>query len=45
MYLNGEWNAFCLYRVEQEDDRLYSMLRTIGWGQPVVTPQCHSRPA
>jgi hypothetical protein len=29
-YLNGEWEAFWDYRVEQEDDRLYGKLRQIG---------------
>jgi hypothetical protein len=29
-YLNGEWEAFWTYHVEQEDDRLYGMLRKIG---------------
>jgi hypothetical protein len=29
-YLNGEWEAFWVYRVEQEDDRLYRKLRQIG---------------
>ena len=30
MYLNGEWEAFWSYHVEQEDDRLYRKLRQIG---------------
>ena len=29
-YLNGEWEAFWSYHVEQEDDRLYRQLRQIG---------------
>jgi hypothetical protein len=29
-YLNGEWDAFWVYHVEQEDDRLYWKLRQIG---------------
>jgi hypothetical protein len=29
-YLNGEWNAFWNYHVEQEDDRLYWKLRMTG---------------
>jgi hypothetical protein len=29
-YLNGEWEAFWSYHVEQEDDRLYRKLRQIG---------------
>lgn len=29
-YLNGEWKAFWVYHVEQEDDRLYRKLRQIG---------------
>jgi len=29
-YLNGEWEAFWAYHVEQEDDRLYRKLRQIG---------------
>ena len=29
-YLNGEWEAFWLYHVEREDDRLYGKLRQIG---------------
>jgi len=29
-YLNGEWEAFWAYHVEQEDDRLYGKLRQIG---------------
>ena len=29
-YLNGEWEAFWSYHVEQEDDRLYGKLRQIG---------------
>ena len=29
-YLNGQWEAFWLYHVEQEDDRLYRKLRQIG---------------
>jgi hypothetical protein len=30
VYLNGEWEAFWSYHVEQEDDRLYGKLRQIG---------------
>jgi hypothetical protein len=30
VYLNGEWEEFWSYRVEQEDDRLYRKLRQIG---------------
>ena len=30
MYLNGEWEAFWDYHVEQEDDRLYGKLRKTG---------------
>jgi hypothetical protein len=29
-YLNGEWDAFWVYHVEQEDDRLYWKLRKSG---------------
>jgi hypothetical protein len=29
-YLNGEWDAFWVYHVEQEDDRLYRKLRKSG---------------
>jgi hypothetical protein len=29
-YLNGEWEAFWAYHVEQEDDRLYGRFRQIG---------------
>jgi hypothetical protein len=29
-YLNGEWDAFWAYHVEQEDDRLYRKLRETG---------------
>jgi hypothetical protein len=29
-YLNGEWEAFWVYHVEQEDDRLYRKLRKTG---------------
>ncbi len=29
-YLNGEWEAFWSYHVEQEDDRLYRKLRRTG---------------
>jgi len=29
-YLNGEWEAFWVYHVEQEDDRLYGKLRKTG---------------
>jgi hypothetical protein len=29
-YLNGEWDAFWSYHVEQEDDRLYRKLRKTG---------------
>jgi hypothetical protein len=29
-YLNGEWETFWAYHVEQEDDRLYGNLRQIG---------------
>jgi hypothetical protein len=29
-YLNGEWEAFWIYHVDQEDDRLYGKLRQIG---------------
>jgi hypothetical protein len=29
-YLNGEWDAFWSYHVEQEDDRLYRKLRKFG---------------
>jgi hypothetical protein len=29
-YLNGEWEAFWLYHVEREDDRLYGKFRQIG---------------
>lgn len=29
-YLNGEWDAFWIYHVEQEDHRLYSRFRQIG---------------
>lgn len=29
-YLNGEWEAFWVYHVEQEDDRLYSNFRKAG---------------
>jgi hypothetical protein len=29
-YLNGEWEAFWGYHVEQEDDRLYRKLRKAG---------------
>jgi hypothetical protein len=29
-YLNGEWEAFWIYHVEQEDDRLYGRLRKTG---------------
>jgi hypothetical protein len=29
-YLNGEWEAFWLYHVEREDDRLYGKLRQNG---------------
>jgi hypothetical protein len=32
VYLNGEWEAFWSYHVEQEDDRLYGKLRQIGHG-------------
>jgi hypothetical protein len=30
VYLNEEWEAFWVYHVEQEDDRLYRRLRQIG---------------
>jgi hypothetical protein len=30
VYLNGEWEAFWSYHVEQEDDRLYRKLRQVG---------------
>ena len=30
VYLNGEWEAFWSYHVEQEDDRLYRKLRQTG---------------
>ena len=29
-YLNGEWDAFWAYHVEQEDGRLYRKLRETG---------------
>jgi hypothetical protein len=29
-YLNGEWEAFWIYHVEQEDDRLYGRFRKTG---------------
>lgn len=29
-YLNGEWDAFWVYHVEQEDDRLYRRFRKVG---------------
>jgi hypothetical protein len=29
-YLNGEWEAFWIYHVEQEDDRLYRKIRKTG---------------
>ena len=29
-YLNGEWDEFWVYHVEQEDDRLYGKLRKTG---------------
>ena len=30
VYLNGEWESFWAYHVDQEDDRLYGRLRQSG---------------
>ena len=37
-YLNGDWNAFWEYHVDQEDQRLYGNSGKLDKVNPVVTP-------